>query len=123
VVSPRVPALLFMPQLFFERMAIKKSLHQQNVQRRAGRISGQIRYPSGKVTGAFGAGGLENFPTRFFQRVYFLLAPVGVFRQGRSTATSHNIYLCASVEFRNSGMMVSVLAVRVTSASFPEGAH
>jgi O-antigen ligase len=102
-----VVALLFMPQVFFERMQGAAS----------SRISGrqdiwQIGIHSLKSYGAFGAG-LENF-----QHAFQRYAGTSRFFAG-DQRTSHNIYLCVSVELGILGVLFMFLAVRSHLRAFP----
>ena len=105
-----VVALLFMPQVFFERMQGAAS----------SRISGrqdiwQIGIHSLKSYGAFGAG-LENF-----QHAFQRYAGTSRFFAG-DQRTSHNIYLCVSVELGILGVLFMFLAVRSHLRAFPRPA-
>jgi O-antigen ligase len=100
-------ALLFMPQLFFERIQEASS----------SRISGRqdiwlVGIHSLKSYGAFGAG-LENFQLAFQEYV----GTSGFFAGDQRN--SHNIYLCASVEFGILGMLFLFFAVRSHLRAFP----
>jgi O-antigen ligase len=100
-------ALLFMPQLFFERM------QEASTSRMSGRQDiWQIGIHSLKSYGAFGAG-LENFPYAFEKYVGTSRFYVGHQR------SSHNIYLTASVEFGILGMLFLFGAVRSHLRAFP----
>jgi O-antigen ligase len=100
-------ALLFMPQLFFER------LHGAARDRMASRQDiWQIGIHSLKSYGAFGAG-LENF-----QHAFQRYAGTSRFSVG-DQRNSHNIYLCVSVEFGILGMLFLFLAVRSHLRAFP----
>jgi O-antigen ligase len=100
-------ALLFMPQLFFERMK------EASTRRMSGRQDiWQIGIHSLQSYGAFGAG-LENFP-KAFQRY----AGTSHFYAG-DQRSSHNIYLTASVEFGILGMLFLFGAVRSHLQAFP----
>ena len=100
-------ALLFMPQLFFERM------QEASTSRMSGRQDiWQIGIHSLQSYGAFGAG-LSNFPNAF-QRY----AGTSRFYAG-DQRSSHNIYLTASVEFGILGMLFLFGAVRSHLQAFP----
>jgi len=100
-------ALLFMPQLFFERM-------REAAGSRMGRRQDiwLIGIHSLKSYGAFGAG-LENFQHAFQRYVGTSRFSVGDQRN------SHNIYLCVAVEFGILGMLFLFLAVRSHLRAFP----
>jgi O-antigen ligase len=100
-------ALLFMPQLFFERM-------QEAAGSRMGRRQDiwLIGIHSLKSYGVFGAG-LENFQHAFQRYVGTSRFSVGDQRN------SHNIYLCVAVEFGILGMLFLFLAVRSHLRAFP----
>jgi hypothetical protein len=100
-------ALLFMPQLFFERMqeaAGSRLVGRQDIW--------QTGIHSLKSYGAFGAG-LENFPYAFEKYVGTSRFYIGHQR------SSHNIYLTASVEFGILGMLFLFGAVRSHLRAFP----
>jgi hypothetical protein len=100
-------ALLFMPQLFFERIqgaASTRMVGRQDIW--------QVGIHSLKSYGAFGAG-LENFQHAFQRYVGTSRVSVGDQRN------SHNIYLCISVEFGILGMLFLFLAVRSHLRAFP----
>jgi O-antigen ligase len=100
-------ALLFMPQLFFERLqeaASDRMARRQDIW--------QIGIHSLKSYGAFGAG-LENFPYAFEKYVGTSRFYVGHQR------SSHNIYLTASVEFGILGPLFLFGAVRSHLRAFP----
>jgi O-antigen ligase len=101
-------ALLFMPQLFFERMqeaASTRMVGRQDIW--------QVGIHSLKSYGAFGAG-LENF-----QHAFQRYAGTSRFSVG-DQRNSHNIYLCVSVEFGILGMLFLFLAVRSHLRAFPQ---
>jgi O-antigen ligase len=100
-------ALLFMPQLFFERIQGTAS------DRMAGRQDiWQTGIHSLKSYGAFGAG-LENF-----QHAFQRYAGTSRFSRG-DLRNAHNIYLCISVEFGIPGMLFLFMAVRSHLRAFP----
>jgi O-antigen ligase len=101
-------ALLFMPQLFFERMqeaASTRMVGRQDIW--------EVGIHSLKSYGAFGAG-LENF-----QHAFQRYAGTSRFSVG-DQRNSHNIYLCVSVEFGVLGMLFLFLAVRSHLRAFPQ---
>ena len=100
-------AMLFMPQLFFERVqeaASDRMARRQDIW--------QIGIHSLQSYGAFGAG-LENFPYAFEKYVGTSRFYVGHQR------SSHNIYLTASVEFGILGALFLFGAVRSHLRAFP----
>jgi len=100
-------ALMFMPPLFFQRV------HEASTSRISGRLDiWEIGIHSLKSYGAFGAG-LENF-----QLAFQSYAGTSRFFAG-DQRNSHNIYLCASVEFGILGIVFLFAAVRSHLRAFP----
>ena len=100
-------ALMFMPPLFFQRV------HEASTSRISGRLDiWEIGIRSLKSYGAFGAG-LENFQLAFQRYVGTSRFYTGDQRN------SHNVYLCASVEFGILGILFLFEAVRSHLRAFP----
>jgi len=100
-------ALMFMPPLFFQRV------HEASTSRVSGRLDiWEVGIHSLKSYGAFGAG-LDNF-----QHAYQRYVGTARFAAG-DQRSSHNIYLCASVEFGILGILFLFEAVRSHLRAFP----